>query len=210
MKLNRAGRHKGESVWILSHGRELVGSTGEILVTDYNKSTAEVVDLWAPERFSLPGRLVYTLKRKPLSRLDGYDIYPGQSSAPIVTERLKCALEAFCEPEEVAFRECEIVNDRGERRIAWNIYPTQVKPCVDRSLSLAVWGHSTQKPGVSWIEEAEKVVFLKECLGMANMVRVDEYPNWIAFSTRLKEIIEAFNSKGIDFRSDSIEILSIT
>lgn len=89
------------------------------------------------------------------------------------------------------------------------MYPLEVKWCVDREKSRAEWTFSTLKPDISWIDEAESVVFKRNCLGSSHLARVEERRGWLLYSNSLKKLIEKFNPKGIVFRSDSTETLSV-
>lgn len=91
-------------VWILDSDPVLADKTGEMLFTNYKSSTITVTDLWSPDKVSREGMIVYTFGRKKLSRLDDYDVYPGEVSAPIVTNKLKIKIEGLCSPQEIAFR----------------------------------------------------------------------------------------------------------
>lgn len=188
-----------DAVWVWDNDGDLAERSRVWIEIDYASCTIDELEFWdATEPVKSTGRLVYSASEAAFKRLQNYDFFPLDRALPVVTARLRQAIESICSDDEVAFHPCEISTKKSKQVMeAWNLYPLRHIKCIDKNASDAEWDlRFKDEPR---LKEAKRIVFKPDCLSGNNIARIREGSFWIVVSDKLKSLIEGVNSKGIKF-----------
>jgi hypothetical protein len=186
--------------WLLSNSDEIMDRHNILVLQDRERSDFKATKLWEPgSQIDESLKLVYWLETGTIDKLWTFDYLPGTASCPVVTERMKNALEECIPASDVGFRKCDVFDRQGNSMEAYTTFPKKCRRCVDRDASDADWFIPSLKPDRIMITKSRHIIWAEENFNELNIVRVREYMPFIIVSNIVKETFEIINSKGLSF-----------
>lgn len=183
--------------WILAIDDTLMDRTGVAVTFDLDNNAVYESDLMSPKRVKIQEETIvyYILKRGQISTLEPYDVYPNNANVPIVSNRLKNAIEMLC-PHDVAFLKALITAKNNEYLDCWCLIPLIRRECVDTENSeVARWWSTGPKAAMTF----DRAVLHSGCMQGNHIVRDNVYRTTLFVSDELKKVIDAVNAYGLLF-----------
>ncbi|CAN7454029.1 imm11 family protein [Rhizobium sp. LjRoot254] len=190
-----------DHIWLLKDDGELMNLKGILILESSSNSDLSAISFWN-RSVAMPcdsGQISFKLHKGRIRSLLNYDIYPSTSATPLVSDRMKTAIEQIFGSTDVAFYATSISDRSGDLLPCWIMYPLSKSWCVDRKKTRAKWSIPDLKPEEISLVYTNALHLRPECLGDRHITRMRDHSPQIVVSSEFKQAVESVNRRGIRF-----------